>query len=124
MFEYDACATVIVVVQQNQVMGGAFNLDRKNAGLYSMYYCGIRDYHKKIFPTHLAIMGSMEWGMKNGCSWIDFMGAGKEGEEYGVRKYKEEFGGELTQYGRHLLVLQPMKYQLGKWGLKILTKLK
>jgi hypothetical protein len=124
MFEHVACGKVIVVVHEDRVIGGAFNLFRKNAGLYSMYYCGIRDYHKKIFPTHLAIMGSIEWGMENGCRWMDFMGAGKKGEEYGVRKYKEEFGGDLTEYGRHLLVLQPLKYQLGKWGLKVLAKLK
>jgi len=50
------------------------------------------------------------------------MGAGKPNEEYGVRDYKSQFGGDLVAFGRYLKVLNPLLYRVGKVGLKILSK--
>ena len=124
LFDNPKIGMVMVVIHNEKVIGGAFNLYWPGSGIYSMYYCGLRDYHKKIFPTHLAIVGTINWAQQNGCEWLDFMGAGKKGEEYGVRKYKEEFGGKLTEHGRYLLITQPLMYKIGQWGLKILARLK
>ena len=89
-----------------------------------MYYCGVRDYNTKIFPTHLAIMAAIEFGLKNNLRILDMMGAGKPGVEYGVRKYKSEFGGELVEYGRFINIYSPLLFKLGKIGLSILKKIK
>ncbi len=115
---------VIIVEHNAQVIGGAFCLFYPNESIYTLYYCGLRDYHKKIFPTHLAIIGAIDFGTQNKLKSIDFMGAGKPGEEYGVRKYKSEFGGELVEYGRFIKITKPLLYKLGKFALEFIQKIK
>jgi serine/alanine adding enzyme len=113
---------VFVVVHNNEVIGGSFCVILKNHSIYTMYYCGLRDYDKKIFPTHLAVLAAIEYGKNNGMEYLDFMGAGLKGESYGVRKYKQEFGGDLNEYGRYRAILQPTLFKIGSQGLEILKK--
>jgi hypothetical protein len=54
LFDNPKIGMVMVVIHNEKVIGGAFNLYWPGAGIYSMYYCGLRDYHKKIFPTHFS----------------------------------------------------------------------
>ena len=115
---------VFIVKHNEKVIGGAFCLFYPSNNLYTLYYCSIRDYNKKIFATHLAIIAAIEFGIENNINAIDFMGAGKPNEEYGVRKYKAEFGGELVEHGRFILVTKPKLYVLGKFALKLIQKIK
>lgn len=115
---------VFLVIHNNKIIGGSFCVAIKNHSIYTMYYCGIRDYDKKIFPTHLAILAAIEYGIKNGMKYLDFMGAGLKGKEYGVRKYKQEFGGEMNEYGRYRKIIQPILFKIGEAGLNILKKMK
>lgn len=112
-----------IVIHNNSIIGGAFTLFSNSSGIYTMYYCGIRDYNKNIFPTHLAILAAIDFGLKNNLSYIDFMGAGIKEEEYGVRKYKQEFGGSLEESRRYLRVLNPLLYFIGRLGIQILKKM-
>jgi lipid II:glycine glycyltransferase (peptidoglycan interpeptide bridge formation enzyme) len=113
-----------VVKHHNKIIGGAFCPYLNNKSLYTFYYCGLREYHKKIFPTHLAILAAIEFAIEQNLNCIDFMGAGKMENDYGVRKYKMEYGGQLVEHGRYIKVLNPLLYKFGKLGLKILAKLK
>lgn len=113
-----------VVKHEDKIIGGAFCPYLNNKSLYTFYYCGLRDYHKKIFPTHLAILAAIEFAKEQNLICIDFMGAGKMENNYGVRKYKMEYGGQLVEHGRYKKVLNPLMYKIGILGLKILAKLK
>ena len=113
---------IIGVFHQNRLIGGAVCLFYQNTSIYTQYYCGLRDYHKRIYPTHLAIKKAMEFGIENDLKSIDLMGAGKPGEEYGVRKYKKQFGGEVVEHGRFFKVLNPVLFKTGKMGLEIMQK--
>lgn len=115
---------VFIVKHHNKVIGGSFCIFHQGMSINTIYYAGIRNYHKKIFPTHLAIMGVTEFAIKNNLKMVDFMGAGKPGKEYGVRDYKLEFGGELVEHGRYLNILNPLLYKIGILGLSVLSKLK
>jgi hypothetical protein len=115
---------IIKVVHNNKIIGGAFNIYLDTQRIYTMYYCGIRDYHKKIFPTHLAVVGVIDFAIKSKLKYVDFMGAGKPNETYGVRDYKLQFGGELVEHGRFMKVLNPAMFEIGKTGLKLLAKIK
>jgi len=115
---------VFIVKHHNKVIGGSFCIFHQGMSINTIYYAGIRNYHKKIFPTHLAIMGVTEFAIKNNLKMVDFMGAGKPGKEYGVRDYKLEFGGELVEHGRYLNILNSLLYKIGILGLAIISKLK
>jgi serine/alanine adding enzyme len=115
---------VFAVKHDEKIIGGSFCPFLPAKAIYTYYYCGLRDYHKRIFPTHLAVLAAMEYAIDNNIPVIDFMGAGKPDLDYGVRKYKSEFGGTLVEHGRFIKVLNPFLYNLGKLGLKILSKIK
>jgi hypothetical protein len=114
---------VFIVKHSGQIIGGSFCPTLPGKAIYTYYYCGLRDYNKKIFPTHLAVYAAMEYAIENRIPVIDFMGAGKPGIKYGVREYKAQFGGDLVEYGRWKKILNPTLYNLGVWGLGILKKL-
>lgn len=113
---------IFIVKHNGQVIGGSFCLFGRDKSVHTLYYCGDREYHKKIFPTHLAILAAIEFGKKNKLKYLDFMGAGKPGEEYGVRNYKEGFGGNTLEHGRYIKVCKPFLYQIGKMGIKLIRK--
>lgn len=115
---------VFVVTHEGKIVGGSFCLVLPGNGLYTFYYCGQRDYHKRIFPTHLAVLAALEYAVENKIPIVDFMGAGKPDVEYGVRKYKLEFGGELVEDGRFLKILNPILYIIGKFGLKVIKSVR
>ena len=114
---------VFIVLHEDKIIGGAFCVYDDNS-IYTLYYTGLRFYNKKIFPTHLAVMRVIEFAIENGMKQVDFMGAGKPDQEYGVRDFKLQFGGDLVQHGRFKHICNPMLYNLGVFGVKILAKLK
>jgi len=115
---------VFVVVHEDKIIGGAFCAILQGKGIFTYYYCGQRDYNPRIFPTHLAVHAAIEYGINNGFIYLDFMGAGKAETEYGVRKYKLEFGGDLLAWGRYTYVLNPILFKFGKVGLAIIRGVK
>lgn len=114
---------VFVVIHENQVIGGSFCAVLKNRSIYTMYYCGLRDYNKKIIPTHLAVLAAIDYGINDRMDYLDFMGAGLKWEDYGVRKYKQEFGGVLNEVGRYRSVLRPTLFNIGLKGIEIMKRL-
>lgn len=115
---------VFIVKHNDNLIGGAFCLFSNKRGIYTLYYTGNRNYHKKIFPTHLAIMGVIKFALNNDLKMVDFMGAGKPGLDYGVRSFKLQFGGQLVEHGRFIKILNPFLYKVGVLGLKIISKFK
>lgn len=113
---------IFIVEHNSNIIGGSVCLFFPEKEIYTMYYCGDRNYNKKIFPTHLSILAAIEFGITQKVRSLDFMGAGKIEKEYGVRQYKLEFGGELVEHGRFLKISQPALYFLGNQGLKLYKK--
>jgi serine/alanine adding enzyme len=113
---------VFIVKHEGKVIGGSYCPVLENRGIYTFYYCGVRDYHKTIFPTHLAVLAAIEYAIDNNIPMFDFMGAGLKEEKYGVRSYKKAFGGELVEHGRYIKILKPGLYKIGKLGVKLLAK--
>jgi serine/alanine adding enzyme len=122
-FFFSKWGKVFVVKHKEQIIGGSFCMYLSNRSIYTMYYAGIRNYPIKIFPTHLAVFGAIRYGIDNNLKHLDFMGAGKPDLEYGVRKYKLEFGGTLIEHGRYVKVFDPILFRIGKTGIKILSKI-
>ena len=115
---------VFVVLHEDKIIGGSFCIFYNNMTINTLYYTGLRGYHKKIFSTHMAILGIIEFALANNLKMVDFMGAGKPDIEYGVRDYKLQFGGDLVEYGRFKMIFKPLLYKLGILALQILAKIK
>jgi serine/alanine adding enzyme len=122
IFREKEIGPVFIVRHDDRIIGGSICPCLSKRSINTWYYCGIRHYDKKIFPTHLAVLGAIEYAVKNNIPRLDFMGAGQPSKYYGVREYKKEFGGSRVEYGRFLKVLQPGFYSLGKFGLSLMKQ--
>lgn len=111
---------IILVRFENKVIGG-IACSVNNKAIYELYICGLDQEYKECSPSVMATYAAIEYGFKNGLSYFDFMGAGRADENYGVRDFKEKFGGKLVEHGRFIHINNSMLYSLGKLGLKIIS---
>ena len=114
----------LLVLYNNQVVGGSICMTLKNHGVYEWYACGKDGMFRNIHPSSVTKYVGMKYASDNGYKVFDMMGAGKPDQPYGVRDFKAEFGGELVEHGRFLCVRKPLLYWMGKIGVKILKKTK
>ena len=93
--------------------------------IYAFYIGTDSDqYYLRMRPADLLHWEIMSWAKKNGCERYDWLGAGKPNEDYGVRDFKLQYGGELIELGRYERIYKPVLMELGKLGLKLWQKLK
>jgi serine/alanine adding enzyme len=64
----------------------------------------------------------IKWAAENGIEVFDWMGAGKPDKEYGVRKFKLEYGGETINLGRYMKIHNQLLFTCGKYGLQMWKK--
>jgi serine/alanine adding enzyme len=87
------------------------------------WYGGVDRAYAGYMPGELLMWHILKWGVQNGYRVYDFGGAGKPGEEYGVRDFKAKFGGELVSFGRNTYVHAPLALHLSKLGYRIYRRL-
>jgi serine/alanine adding enzyme len=86
------------------------------------WYGGMDRAYSDYVPNELLLWHIFQWGADNGYKVYDFGGAGKPGEEYGVRDFKAKFGGELVCYGRHTCVHAPRLLALSQRAYTVYRK--
>ena len=112
----------LLVRFNGKIVGGTVCVCLSGYAVYEWFACGEDGIHKNIFPSTVATYSGICYAAKNGYQHFDMMGAGKPDDGYGVRDFKAKFGGTLVEYGRYLYVLNPLLYNIGKLGVKILKK--
>lgn len=115
---------LIMVKYNNRIVGGTVCVGSPGQPLYEWFACGLDGEYKNIHASTLATYGGIQYAAQNGYPVFDMMGAGKPDEGYGVRDFKAKFGGMLVEDGRYLAVLNPILYNVGKIGVKILKSIK
>lgn len=114
----------LLVELNDCIIGGTVCVEEKNKCLYEWFVCGKDGESKSIFPSSVATYAGIKYAMEHGCARFDMMGAGAPTESYGVRDFKAKFGGRLVEHGRFCYVCNLLLYQIGKYGVKMLKKLK
>ncbi len=105
-----------------KVIGGIVCVSFRRKVFYEWYICGNKDLYNHLYPSTALTFTAIEYALENGYEKFDFMGAGKPNEIYGVRQFKEKFGGETVEYGRFLYVNNKRLYFLGENVIKFLSK--
>lgn len=108
----------IVIKYEGKIVGGMMCPLFANRIIYEWYVAGEDRDHKNIYPSVLATWAGIEYGVANNIGSFDFMGAGKPKQEYGVREFKAQFGGDLKNFGRYTRILNKRKYDFSQWLLK------
>ena len=112
----------LLVKYDGKVIGGMMCPILKGKAIYEWYVCGLDEEYRDHYPSVVATYAAIEYAKQNDILLFDFMGAGKPDEAYGVRDFKQEFGGELVEHGRFLCVRKPLLYWIGKMGVKWLKR--
>lgn len=89
--------------------------------MYGWYGGMDREYGSHV-PNELLMWHLLEWGAEHDYRQYDFGGAGKPDEDYGVRRFKAKFGGDLVCYGRNIWVSSPLILKLSKFGYSLLRR--
>jgi serine/alanine adding enzyme len=87
------------------------------------WYGGVDRAYAKEMPGEVLMWRILEWGATHGYKVYDFGGAGKPGEEYGVRDFKAKFGGQLVCFGRNKKIHSPGLLRWSERGYQIYRQL-
>lgn len=109
-------------INNNRIIGTRIVLCFKDT-IHAWYAGSYKEYYNK-HPNDLLAWKVFLWGKKSGYKTFDFGGAGKPNKPYGVRDYKEKFGGRLVEYGRFNKVHKPLEFKLSKAAFKLWQKIK
>lgn len=114
----------LLVIYNEKVIGGIMCPILPGKTIYEFFICGLDSEYKEQYPSVMATWAAIEYGLQNNIALFDFMGAGHPDEDYGVREFKARFGGTELEHGRFIKIFNPFMYRLGKFGLKMLSKIK
>lgn len=114
--------SLLVAKYKDKVVGGMLCASHKQRILYEWFVCGKDQEYKKQYPSVCTTYAGISYAVENGFEQFDFMGAGKPDMAYGVRVFKEKFGGKLVEYGRFVVVNQMIMYKIGKLAMKMVSK--
>jgi len=91
-------------------------------GVIYDWYAGASEEHLSLCPNDLITWHAIKYGLELKASLFDFGGAGKPGEQYGVREFKKQFGGRMVNYGRFFKTHNPRMLWIAEKGFQIIRK--
>lgn len=119
------CGLLVMYVVRNadgKMLGCRFGIAYRDS-IYGWYAGSYQEYYS-LFPNDILIWETLRWGAANGYKVFDYGGAGEPNKPYGVRKFKQQMGGTLVNFGRYEKIHRPIMYRIGVMGLAMLKLLK
>lgn len=113
---------LFVAKYNQQVISGMISVSLGKDTLYEWFVCGDKEEYNYLYPSVAITYCAIEYAAKKRYKKFDFMGAGKPNEDYGVREFKEKFGGELVEFGRFIRINNKILYNIGKIAIKLMSK--
>jgi serine/alanine adding enzyme len=83
------------------------------------WYAGSTRGFSRDRPNEALIWHIVLQGKEGGFRILDFGGAGKPEEDYGPRRFKAKFAGELVDFGRYVRVHAPLRMRLSSLGYRV-----
>lgn len=120
LYEQKDCKYFLIKYKE-KVIGGTACVVEDGKAIYEWYGCGKDGEIKGVAPSVLSTYQGMKYAEEHSIPILDMMGAGSPNEDYGVRKFKERFGGKLVEHGRFICITKPILYKIGVLGVKIIT---
>jgi CelD/BcsL family acetyltransferase involved in cellulose biosynthesis len=105
---------VLLARMGGQTIGVMTLLRYKDVVTY--WYTGALRDHARVGVGDLLVASAIESGRELGCRVLDFGGAGRPEEPYGVRDFKAKYGGVLVDLGRDIWVRSPARMRIATAG--------
>lgn len=106
-----------------KTIGGQVILMLEHRVAYAWYCCGMDKEYHYLYPSIMANYAAIRYAADNDYERYDMMGGGTPGEDYGVRDFKAQFGGDMVEQGRYLYTCRPLIYWMGKTAMTIINRL-
>lgn len=106
-----------------KTIGGQVILMLEHRVAYAWYCCGMDKEYHDLYPSIMANYAAIRYAADNDYERYDMMGGGTPGEDYGVRDFKAQFGGDMVEQGRYLYTCRPLIYWMGKTAMTIINRL-
>lgn len=110
-------ARIVGVNLQESLVGVGVFLTYKDV-IYLWYNAADRDY-STLGIGEYTLWSAIEWSVANGLKLFDFGGAGRSGQEYGVREFKKSMGGYEIELGRLVCTHSRLKAFVAQVGYRI-----
>jgi len=116
------CKFLLAKDQSDNIIAGRLEL----IGAGSMYdwYAAALPEALSLRPNELLVWSAFQEAIRTGLARFDFGGAGRPDEKYGVREFKEKFGGERVNFGRYILITKRLTMQLASKGYELKKKMR
>ncbi len=96
-----------------------------NKNMYAFYLGSTQDVDiLKMRSIDYLYWEVIRWAKENDFKMYDWMGAGSPDKEYGVRKFKLEYGGKITEPGRYYKIHNTLLMDFAKLGLWLIKRTK
>jgi CelD/BcsL family acetyltransferase involved in cellulose biosynthesis len=92
-------------------------------GTMLYWYTGILPEYAPLRASDLLVWRALELGHDAGCRVLDFGGAGRPDQPYGVRDFKAKFGGTLVDFGRDTLLHSPVLLKASEAGYRVARRM-
>ncbi len=112
---------IILIVHNRRVIAGIACPILPGKAMYEWYVCGLdKAYNQEdIYPSTMVTWAAIAHAADHNIPMFNFLGMGKPSQEYGVRDFKERFGGKQVQHGRFFAVNHRFRYALAKMAYDI-----
>ena len=87
------------------------------------WYTGTLREYAKYRAGDLLVWHAIRSGRDGGHRVLEFGGAGRPNEPYGVRDFKAKFGGRLVNFGRDVWVAAPLRLRVSTAGYELVRRL-
>jgi len=84
-----------------------------------LWYNAHNRQHSNLGITEYIFWSTIEWAVRNGFRLFDFGGAGRRGQQYGVRDFKSTMGGHEVELGRLVYTHSRLKAMGSRMGYKV-----
>jgi len=118
----DHCIFLLAKDTSDNIVAGRLELIN-NSTMFD-WYAAAKTQELNKRPNELLVWSALLQGKRLGISRFDFGGAGKPEEEYGVREFKEKFGGERVNFGRYILIKKHLMVKMASKGYKLKKKIR
>lgn len=112
--------TVLLARVDDRTIGALTLLRYRDVVTY--WYTGTLREHASYRAGDLLVASAIETGRRLGCRIMDFGGAGRPDEPYGVRDFKAKYGGRLVDLGRDVWVPSPRRMRAATVGYQMLRR--
>jgi lipid II:glycine glycyltransferase (peptidoglycan interpeptide bridge formation enzyme) len=114
-------AYLLITRLEGKTIGGIIPLTYEGT-IYAWFMAGLREFSSYYHQNDYIVWELLRWGCSNNYEIFDFGGDIDPDKPSGIRDFKLQFGGKLSDYPRYQSVINPYYYRISQIGYSLYNK--